>query len=931
MSPLLGRPALTGRHVLLRSLLLLLALLMATAPLSALLAGDSWLTLTATGVIPVIVVGAAARLITRRFLVAPAVQLLAIVLLVLVLQWQQGLIRLLDGPITILQAQSELFTAGIYEIGSGVAPMALGVRGTVIVVLMMALVAFVLDRLYVDLGWHTPTSLILLSFLLVPALQQPEGGAWWTASGPVLAGLLIFAARTLHADPRHLQGDRRPQGGPHPAPVRTTAAALLVSVLIAGMAIPAGRALPVLAEPVVALNIDVVNQWRNRDLPRFGAVMIDDDVSVRRSLLSQEPVEVLRYTTDAEQPPYLRLRTLNSFDGEAFRASGDPSRIETREGAPPFSDASVDGTGRSGDPELTLTHDVIIESLGGDRLPVPENLRTLEFETAGGLTADAVPSRGEVALSADAENGGGGLSGFQGVQYTMLSEQNPATADDLRAVTDPAAFADPFESGYIDIAQVPAGIEDLAGGIAAEAEAANAYDTAVAYQEYFRTNFDYSLTVRTPLGADPLESFLADRIGYCEQFAATFALMMTSQGYPTRVVIGFTGGQADGSDRVVSSTNAHAWPEVWFGPEHGWIRFEPTPAAAANGVSVPAVTDPAAEDTPEDPPAEEEPTEAPTEETTSTEDDEDETTTEEDSEDPTSEQASASDAGGAAGDVQAPTLGDAARAALTLIAIAAVGFGLIAIAVVLLRQRRTRRRERRWTELLASCPPGGGGAGGGGTGGGGMGGDGSGGAAGGGVGGLTGETSIEQQRIQQEQLRRRAGELALSEIRSELRARDLALRTLGWTGAWGWPPRRLRLDPSVPVGRALQDVVAIIEVGQPEGYRTPQVTDAHRQAAARIADAVSDSRYAPPLAEPSTPAATTGTNSGAASPRPGVGAGTGSPGAEETTGSPRPGVGGDCPRAGEGTGSPRPGGPTPAHHPLRDNADLLIDLIRRAR
>ena len=115
------------------------------------------------------------------------------------------------------------------------------------------------------------------------------------------------------------------------------------------------------------------------------------------------------------------------------------------------------------------------------------------------------------------------------------------------------------------------------------------------------------------------------------------------------------------------------------------------------------------------------------------------------------------------------------------------------------------------------------------------------------------------------------------------------------------------------MGRALQDVVAIIEVGQPEGYRTPQVTDAHRQAAARIADAVSDSRYAPPLAEPSTPAATTGTNSGAASPRPGVGAGTGSPGAEETT------------------GSPRPGGPTPAHHPLRDNADLLIDLIRRAR
>lgn len=65
-------------------------------------------------------------------------------------------------------------------------------------------------------------------------------------------------------------------------------------------------------------------------------------------------------------------------------------------------------------------------------------------------------------------------------------------------------------------------------------------------------------------------------MGYCEQFAAAFALMMTSQGYPSRVVIGFTPGEQDGEEWSVNSTNAHAWPEVWFGPEHGWVRFEPT-------------------------------------------------------------------------------------------------------------------------------------------------------------------------------------------------------------------------------------------------------------------------------------------------------------------------------------------------------------------
>src|SRR5699024_10599906 len=91
----------------------------------------------------------------------------------------------------------------------------------------------------------------------------------------------------------------------------------------------------------------------------------------------------------------------------------------------------------------------------------------------------------------------------------------------------------------------------------------------------------------SPPGEDPLESFLEDRVGYCEQFAASFALMMTSQGYPARVVIGFTPGQQDGEEWSVTSSNAHAWPEVWFGPQHGWVRFEPTPAAAANGVRPP--------------------------------------------------------------------------------------------------------------------------------------------------------------------------------------------------------------------------------------------------------------------------------------------------------------------------------------------------------
>src|SRR5690625_5926882 len=83
--------------------------------------------------------------------------------------------------------------------------------------------------------------------------------------------------------------------------------------------LPVGQSRPQLAPTRVALNIDLLNQWQGRDVPQLGPVMIDDDVSVRRSLLEQDDTEVLRYTTTDPQPSYLRLRTLTVFDGEAYQ------------------------------------------------------------------------------------------------------------------------------------------------------------------------------------------------------------------------------------------------------------------------------------------------------------------------------------------------------------------------------------------------------------------------------------------------------------------------------------------------------------------------------------------------------------------------------------------------------------------------------------
>jgi hypothetical protein len=107
------------------------------------------------------------------------------------------------------------------------------------------------------------------------------------------------------------------------------------------------------------------------------------------------------------------------------------------------------------------------------------------------------------------------------------------------------------------------------------------YESARMLQGFFQREFTYSLEVQPGHDGSAIEAFLRDRIGYCEQFAGTYAAMMRSLGIPARVAVGFTSGVAV-SDGIwsVLGRNAHAWPEVWF-DDIGWVAFEPTPGRGA--------------------------------------------------------------------------------------------------------------------------------------------------------------------------------------------------------------------------------------------------------------------------------------------------------------------------------------------------------------
>ena len=105
---------------------------------------------------------------------------------------------------------------------------------------------------------------------------------------------------------------------------------------------------------------------------------------------------------------------------------------------------------------------------------------------------------------------------------------------------------------------------------------------------HFRNErFTYTLQPGTYVSADPLDEFLFERrAGFCEHYAAAFASLMRVAGLPSRVVIGYHGGEYNARGRyvIVRQCDAHAWCEVWL-KGVGWERVDPTEMIAPERLS----------------------------------------------------------------------------------------------------------------------------------------------------------------------------------------------------------------------------------------------------------------------------------------------------------------------------------------------------------
>ena len=106
------------------------------------------------------------------------------------------------------------------------------------------------------------------------------------------------------------------------------------------------------------------------------------------------------------------------------------------------------------------------------------------------------------------------------------------------------------------------------------------YRQAKAINDFFTDGsqgFTYAATTIEGNNGNKLVDFLSNKQGFCEQYAATMAVMLRVKGIPSRVVIGYTPGLKGNDGRyTVTNHEAHAWVEAFFAGV-GWAYFDPTP------------------------------------------------------------------------------------------------------------------------------------------------------------------------------------------------------------------------------------------------------------------------------------------------------------------------------------------------------------------
>ena len=302
--------------------------------------------------------------------------------------------------------------------------------------------------------------------------------------------------------------------------------------------------------------------WLSNQTGKAGP-QLDPLVDIRGRL--NDPTDEILFSVASESPSYWRTTSLPDFDGTKWTISQD---LLDNAGGQLANTSTISEVGVA---ETDVIQLVTIQSLAGNFAPIADRPVQLRSATRSLFYE---PTSGTLLVSKE------GLK--RNDTYQIVSTVVIPSADTLRI----SSSSSPPDAEFL---QVP-DIEEIAQLQQVVAEITNGktgnYEKLLAFQNYFRDNFTYSLDVPASNSDSATLEFLNRKTGYCEQFSSTFALFARLIGIPSRVAIGFTPGESSliGTSNVqlfnVRGQHAHAWPEVWF-DGIGWVLFEPTPGRGA--------------------------------------------------------------------------------------------------------------------------------------------------------------------------------------------------------------------------------------------------------------------------------------------------------------------------------------------------------------
>lgn len=293
------------------------------------------------------------------------------------------------------------------------------------------------------------------------------------------------------------------------------------------------------------------------DLGQIGTLRADETIALR-----------VTYPDLGDDPParkvmHLRGTALDHYDGRSWTQSGRATRVIASGGEL----IAIAETPKPGDHrEMKIQLDPIEPPV----VFLPRNALGMQVMNTGSLSSGAGTTiqrgpEGELRYSSPHD---------RGIDYVVyLSPDDKVTHRRLRAGERARYLQSPSD--------MPARIGELAAtwtsGLSDD------YAKARIIEKRLSSDFEYDLSSPSGKADQPLDDFLFEsKRGHCEYYSTAMAVMLRSQGIPSRNVTGFIGGTYNkyGKFYAVRQGDAHSWVEAYI-DGRGWVTFDPTPAGAA--------------------------------------------------------------------------------------------------------------------------------------------------------------------------------------------------------------------------------------------------------------------------------------------------------------------------------------------------------------